>query len=350
MVEIWIKFGKTEVFSDIPQEATLNIVEPQPTWETPNPSEVINNLFDEYQDLMPHEASETTILVDYIHGVYEYDRLLFSLLVKIIEKGVEPEKIKVITSAWRYGTQDIELEVRDKLRQEFRRIGIQKIESTGEITWNKNGKIDIAVLPTAYWQNKITDPTHMLEKHNHIPEPKLIINPTVGYSGYISEIKYGDKPEITNIPREETYLIKVENNPEVVILGSNGHPTDYTLYSCMHILTSIQGKVEDTVILFIAECGKGLGPETFIQKLINIKTGESGEDDENGYVIKRWLELTDKTKVCMTTLLPSSIVETLLNAKHSTVLDDALVYAWRIKSKSSHVAVIPNPLFALIRM
>ncbi len=351
MVEVWLKFGKTEVFSDIPQEASLDIIENKPTWEIPNFNDAINNLFNEYQDTMPKNEDGYTILIDYVDGINGYDKLIFSLVVKIIETGMEPEKIKIITTAWRYGMHEIELEARDKLRQEFKRIGIQKIETIDDTMLGSNSsKIDIAVLPITYWQNKITNSTEILSRYSNIPKPQLFVNPIVGYSGYIYEIRYGDSPQTLSEMKDEVCSIVVEGKPEIIILGSNGYPTDYTLYSCMHIPTSLQGKLEDTIIIFVAECMKGLGPEDFIDKLVSIKTEEPKENIEDYPMISKWLELTKKAKICMTTLLPSTLVETLLNAKQATTLDEALIYAWRIKSKNSHVTVIPNPLFSTIRI
>ncbi len=329
MVEVWLKYGKTEVFADLPSEANITIIQNEITGR--RFGEDVKRLVEENEHLINRD-NKVVMFVDYVAGLEGLDELIQDTIniFMTLEKRLE-----LVISGWRYYSDKVEKELAANVAHIAKHFpNVDRIITLREYDAGKYGKnAKVIVAPKIMWGYTTIGAEHFKKQIPNLNEDVLIIEANAA-RGEIKSINMETDEE------HDGAIVYLEEKPDVIILCGDGYPTDNNLYSCMHIPASLYGVAEDCVIIFVAECSGGLGPGSFIQSLVSRHNNvESGD-----MVLERWFKLVDVSKVCMVTALPATYVEKLLGARHSDVVDDALTYAWRVKGRESRVVAIPQVL------
>jgi hypothetical protein len=129
-------------------------------------------------------------------------------------------------------------------------------------------------------------------------------------------------------------------NPEIVLLGGPGHPVDSKLAASVNTLSSMAGVSPGKVVVTALECSGGLGPPHFIELLTGLRSLEGGDPASRS--LAAWLETASNHRVCLVTSIPAALVSKYLKARHADTIDQAMMYAWRARSKDAAVLVVPN--------
>ncbi|MDJ0269904.1 MAG: hypothetical protein NXY59_05060 [Aigarchaeota archaeon] len=329
MVEVWLRYGKTEVFADIPSEANTTIIQNEITGR--RFGEDIKRLVEENEHLINLD-NKVVMFIDYVAGLRGLDELIQDTINVFMQLE---KRLELVISGWRYYSDKVEKELAAHVAHFAKHFtNVDRIITLREYDvgkYAKNAKVIVA--PKMVWGYTILGAEHF---------KKQILNPSGDILIIEANAARGEVKSI-NMEAEEEHdeaVAYLEDKPDVIIISGDGYPTDNNLYSCMHIPASLYEVAEDCVIIFLAECGEGLGPSSFIQSLVSRRNNvESGDE-----VLEGWFKLVDVSKVCMVTALPATYVERLLGARHSDVVDDALTYAWRVKGRESKVVAIPQML------
>lgn len=327
-MEIWLKYGRTEVFADFGGER-LQIFETQPV--KADFTNTIESAADTISDSSPVE-----ILVDYVSGVEGFSELVVTLISKLLDKRIDPRGVKVKVSGWRYGHQQVEEIITSELAQAVKRLAVE-VSPLGR---DSSSDGFILISPTIYWGGKITSPSKLCRSS----VPVFTLSPAVGWGGAIVDLFAGEYREVERRASEvveNSSKLAISPDVDILVLGGPGYPTDHYLSTTIHLASALSDDLEGLAVIIPWECSGGLGPKDFIQSL----TGET-EGDSSPYAswVRIWRAISTKNKVCLVTSLPSTIVEKLLNAKQADTLDNALIYARRLKSREANIVVLKGSL------
>ena len=324
VVDVWLKYGRTEIFADFGSGDNLRVVEPpQPSLDSSQSLDGVVGVLDAGQPV--------TLVVDYVAGLKGYLELLETLVDKLSINGFTPKDIEIRVTAWRYFSEHVERECISEVASHLRRRGVEKISGLQP----DQSEADILVSPAIFWGGGITT-VHRLEK------VYTSIIPIISYGGAVAEILVGRPQDIgdriSELVMQRSHLAS-EEAYDIIVLGGPGHPTDLYLSSSIHLISAVGENVKDKVVIIPLECSGGLGPQSFVDTLT-----KKVSDDIFGRWVGLWAERAEKNKICMVTATPSSLVEKLLGARHADTLDQALTYAWRVKSKEAKILVLAQSL------
>ncbi len=334
MTEVWFKYGKTEIFTDI--EGPLEILQPYKKWSDKE------KLIELIGRTLGNKVK--TLVIDYVYSVEGYDDVVYSTVEALIRNGVDENNLKVFVTCWRYSEPALEKTAATHIKDILKGLLVTKIENLQRIDMLDLDKA-LFITPTIYWDGEITGVAHFLRMLGLGLEVKAL-TPVVGYGGSVAEVAVGESEEVAKPSMEKAEKISryiPTNTADIILLGGPGHPVDSSFSTSMNISASVLDIRPGKVIVFILECSEGLGKNAAVFLLNNKNIGS----EVDGMLKKRyeiWRKIVTEHKICMVTALPSTIVSNLLNARQMDTLEQALAYGWRVKSKDSTVLAIPNSL------
>jgi hypothetical protein len=256
---------------------------------------------------------------------------------QLLLNGFNPKDVEISVTAWRYFSEHVERECIAEVTTHLRRKGFEKIGGlkTGQ------SEADILISPAIFWGGEITTFKN-IQQNIGLDKTYISVTPVISYGGTVSEIVVGKPQDIyekaSELARQYSQL-KSEEGFDIVVLGGPGHPADLYLSSSIHLISALGDHVEGRVVIIPLECSAGLGSQSFVDALTGKAVGNIYEK-----WVGLWAERAEKNKICMVTAIPSSMVEKLLNARHADTLDEALIYAWRVKSKEAKILVLAQAL------
>ncbi|MEM1952230.1 MAG: hypothetical protein QXH12_05780 [Candidatus Caldarchaeum sp.] len=324
MVEVWLRYGKTMIFTDI--EENFEIVKNSKTWtESQKLREEISNTV---------KSGINRIVIDYVYGVERFDEVIETAVSAVGEKLSSSDRLEVFVSCWRYGDL-VEKVLFDIAKNTIYETGVEKIKHLTSSEVDLSAALVIS--PSIYWDGEVVCWRDFCDFMG--TNGGYVVSPVVGYCGVVSEVLFGEKLDehetvaITNQAASYT----TADNPDIILVGGPGHPIDARLSTCINLAAAVADTSPNKVVVYAFECSEGLGDNEFIKTLIGTASSPTFEKR-----VAAWRNTASKHKVCVVTALPATFVEELLHAKHSDTLDQALVYGRRIKTREAKVLVVEN--------
>ncbi|MEM4273831.1 MAG: hypothetical protein QW420_05695 [Candidatus Caldarchaeum sp.] len=320
MVEVWFKYGSTEIFADL--EESVEVLNPSGSRHASYTDEIRRCLEDVVE----------AVVVDYVYAVDGYDEAVVSTVGTCTENF---PSVEVYVSSWRYADAQTEKSLYEYVRKLLPEVKkIQPLTGTDKADPSKT----LLFSPAVYWGGRVIGPKDLWKKPSH---GLRLVSPVVGCGGYVAEVMVGEFEEVSQmaVRRAEELSKYSPNNPaDVVLVGGPGHPVDKRFSACLHMASSVSKLEPGKVVVFMFESSEGLGEEW----LLKLAKGEHVQDSELVEQWKDWKAVAEKHKVVLVTALPSTVVEKILNARQADTLDQAVVYARRVKSREARVLAVPN--------
>ncbi|MEM1575155.1 MAG: lactate racemase domain-containing protein [Nitrososphaerota archaeon] len=162
------------------------------------------------------------------------------------------------------------------------------------------------------------------------------------FSGSIDEI---NEKSINLL--NEIYNLKIDEKADIVVASLGGLPYDRTLENACDCLINLLNILsEKGVLIIVSECRKGLGSmifSSFLEKdskeIYEKLKKEPRIEIYRAYILKKFLE---DFKMAIVSIIPKSIISELLKIKSYDNVSEALTYAFRIVGKNSKLFVIPE--------
>ena len=331
MVEVWVRYGVTEIFTDI--DGPIEILQPARRWSLTEG--VVEKLAAELN------SDSDTVLIDYVWGLEGFEQVVETCLRAVAGVHGDLSEVKVGVSCWRYNDPEVEKALFNHMGKKLREIGVGTVfhaKAAGE----HSGALFIS--PAVYWDGRVLGPGASAEVMG-LSDVSLAVSPVVGCGGVVANLVYGGLEEVAGLSvREalESSAFSPVKNPEIVLLGGPGYPADSKLAACVNTLSSMAGVSPGKVVVTALECSGGIGPPHFTELLTGLRNLEG--TDTVSRSLAAWLETASNHRVCLVTSLPAALVSRFLKARHADTLDQAMMYAWRARSKDAAVLVVPNAL------
>ncbi|MEM4410863.1 MAG: hypothetical protein QXT61_04070, partial [Candidatus Caldarchaeum sp.] len=329
MVELWFKYGRTEIFADV--ENSLEIL--QPPQRLPAAEQLIHQIASRISHGM------RTLVIDYVHMLEGLDHVISSAVEAMVRKGVSCDEIEALVTCWRYGDQHVERFLFNHVKGLLKDLGV-KFEHRQELADADLSKA-LTVTPTVYWDSETVGVPDFCQDCRH----GLVVTPIAGYGGVVADVLVGEFEEVVeqSLERAETLARYTPTKAaDIILVGGPGYPVDSRLSSCINIASSVLDVQPGKVVVFMLECSEGLGEDEFVSLMVGTTPGENERSKILEKRLAVWRKVVQNHKVCLVTALPSTIVGRLLNARQMDTLDQALAYGWRLKSKEATVLAVPN--------
>ncbi|MDW8084230.1 MAG: hypothetical protein RMI49_03415 [Candidatus Caldarchaeum sp.] len=331
-MEVWLKYGKTMVFTDL--EDSFEILQPKKAWD--RVEETAEKLAEKIDD------NCGKLVVDYVHGVAGLENVLESVVKAFQLRGLDFQELEVLVSSWRYGDLAVEKSLSNIVKSLVAEWNLKKVSQT-ELS-NDALSDAVVVSPSVYWDGSVVCYHDFFDYVGFHPH-SVVVSPVAGYGGVVVDVLVGE-----NIQRDalvqrtlEAASYTASNNPQIIVAGCPGYPTDSKLLACINLASAVINLQPNKVVIFAMECSEGLGPKTFTNTLLG--------KEQNVLFEKRvdaWKTAVSKHKVCLVTALPSTIVNEILGARQCDTLDQAIVYGRRVKSREANVLFAENVLGTML--
>jgi nickel-dependent lactate racemase len=162
------------------------------------------------------------------------------------------------------------------------------------------------------------------------------------FSGSIEEIN-GKSINLLN----EIYNLKIDEKADIVIASLGGFPYDKTLENACDCLINLSNILsEKSVLIIVSECRKGLGSMNFSlllekdsKEIYEKLKQEPKIEIYRAYILKKFLE---NFKMALVSIIPKSIISEILKIKTYDNVSEALTYAFRIVGKNSKLLIVPQ--------
>ncbi|GEM_PF-1894561 len=162
------------------------------------------------------------------------------------------------------------------------------------------------------------------------------------FSGSIEEI---NEKSINLL--NEIYSLKINEKADIVIASLGGFPYDKTLENACDCLINLSNILsEKSVLIIVSECRKGLGSMNFSlflekdpKEIYEKLKKEPKIEIYRAYILKKFLE---NFKMALVSIIPKSIISEILKIKTYDNVSEALTYAFRIVGKNSKLFIVPQ--------
>lgn len=324
MVELWFRYGKTEVFAEV--EESLEVLKPVESVVDEN--KVVEQLRE------TADSRLDTVVLDYVYSVEGFDQVVSTSLRTLAEAGGE---LKVYASFWRYVDSAVEKLLLSHVNQLLRDLnlgGAHPLRNPQSLDPSKT----LLLSPAAYWGGEILSASDFCRKFGL---SLRTLSPIVGSGGCVADVVAGELKDVAQTSVEKASALSIytpERPAEILLVGGPGHPVDSRFSACMYLAGSVLRTDPGKVVVLMLESAEGLGDEWLLKLL-------KGEQVDEPLAVKFWdvwKNVVEMHKVVVVTALPVTLVSRILNARHADTLDQALLYARRVKSRESRVLAAPN--------
>ncbi len=180
----------------------------------------------------------------------------------------------------------------------------------------------------------------------------FIVNTVEDWRGIVAEVVAGDPTRswedgvstattLANVPQEHRF--------DIAIVSAGGHPGDVTLYTAMEALHSgLAATRHDGVIMLVAECSRGAGPEGFLKgvtdftsepEVLSIIESDFEIGMERALFLRRVL---DSRRIIISSKLRSSLVEDNLGCVAVGDAQEGLEVARDMTKTRARIAAFAN--------
>lgn len=389
MVELWLKYGKTEIFVDVPPEARCFVAEPGRSAEVENVGANVESVIESFGygelESLIRSSKKISLLVDTQLLAESFLRVYRKLIDFIAQHKSNETSFSVLLSPWRYGKVGVEnftnVEGIDVTKVNV--IIVDRYSESSEwILDDASGlqvhheylssDLKLVFLPTEYHgAYGLLDYRHTVimgtvytkskpKRAKSIESLWVVANnlkPDLAFQTVHSDKKglvkiFAGQPEqvaasASSLARD-ILTIRLKNKTDILIVSPGGAPYDSTLMNAFQTLGNLEHIIKnDGVLILASECTNGLGGPEFAAELGRYASEKddyhpSSIINHEAVLIDKFKLLSRKCKIALVSTLPKAYVEKLLGAKAFDTLSDALSYAFRIKGKECNVTLIPD--------
>lgn len=185
------------------------------------------------------------------------------------------------------------------------------------------------------------------------PEIEICIFP--GKSERQPVVMYGESGEVDRRAKqliEDLLMPRIHSRFPLVVLGCGGSPYDDSLISTTNTVDNARGVLsEGGVIIVAAECSEGVGSEALEHYLFLGNSVEELEDELQknfsfeAFTAYRIRNLSRHSKVGLVSIIPRTFVSEFLDFRPFDTVSEAVHYGTRVKGKESPVAILPSGQF-----
>ncbi|MEM2910020.1 MAG: hypothetical protein QXO01_02990 [Nitrososphaerota archaeon] len=389
MVELWLKYGKTEVFVDIPSETQYFVAEPSRPTEVENVEAEVESAIEnlghkEFENLI-RSSKKVSLLVDTQLPTESFLRIYRKLTEFIIQHKDNETPFNVLLSPWRYCKKEVEhftnlegpyatnvnvivvdryseshewvlddasgLQVHHEYLGSDLKLVLSPTEHHGVyglldcrhvtimgVTYAKSRPKRSKSLESLWEVAKNLQPSLAFQTvHSN---RKGLVNVFAGQPEHVVRSAYNSAHDVLTI--------RLKNRADIVIASPGGAPYDSTLMNTFQALGNLEHVIKnDGIIILAGECADGLGGPDFAAELSKYAVEKdeyhpSSIINHEAAIINKFKLLSRKYRIALVSTLPKAYVERLLGAKAFDTLSDALSYALRIKGKECSILLIPD--------
>ena len=389
MVELWLKYGKTEIFVDVPSDMQYFVAEPSKSVELENveadlESALVGLGCEEFERLI-RSSKKISLVVDTQLPAESFLSVYKKLIEYVAQHKSSEASFSVLLSPWRYrgiGIEDF-MNIENIVDVKINSIVVDRYSESSEWALDEtsglqvhqeylSSDLKIVLLPTEYHgayglldyrhtivmgmayaksrPKRVKSIESLWEVANNI-KPDLTIQTVHSDKKGLVKIFAGQPEQVTTSASSlahDTLTAKLKNKTDIVIVSPGGTPYDSTLMNALQTLGNVEHAVKNDGILILAsECTNGLGGPEFTAELGRYALEKddyrpSSIINHESMLINKFRLLSRKYKIALVSTLPKAYVERLLGAKAFDTLSDALSYALRIKGKECSISLIPD--------
>jgi hypothetical protein len=386
LVELWLKYGKTEVFVDVPSDMQYFVAEPSKSVEVENVEadleSAIVGLGREELERLIHSSKKISLVVDTQLPAESFLSVYKKLIEYIAQHKSAEASFSVLLSPWRYSGIGIEnfmniddIKINSIVVDRYSEASEWALDDATGLQVNQeylSSDLKIVLLPTEYHgayglldyrhtivmgiaysksrPKRVKSIENLWEVANSI-KPNLTIQTVHSYKKGLVKVFAGQPEQVATSASSlahDTLTVRLKNKTDIVIVSPGGTPYDLTLMNALQTLGNVEHAIKNDGILILAsECTNGLGGPDFIAELGRYALEKddyrpSSIINHEAVLINKFRLLSRKCKIALVSTLPKTYVERLLGAKAFDTLSDALSYALRIKGKECSISLIPD--------
>lgn len=389
MVELWLKYGKTEIFVDVPSEICYFVAKPSGSAEVEDVEtaveSTINSLGREEFKRSIHSSKKISLLVDTQLPTESFLQVYKKLISFIAQHKNDEAPFNVLLSPWRYGVVGVEnfTKVGDVETTKINTLVVDRYSESSEWVLDDSSglmihreylssDLKIVLMPTEHHgAYGLLDYRHTLimgivyaksrpkrtKSIESLWEVSKNLEPNIVFQTVHSDKKdlvkiFAGRPEQVSASAsslaKNILTARLKNKADIIIISPGGAPYDSTLMNTLQVLGNLEHIIKNDGILILAsECSNGLGSYEFVAELSRYLSEKdnyrpSSIINHEAMLINRFRLISRKYKVALVSTLPKTYTEGLLGAKAFDTLSDALSYALRIKGKECNVVLIPD--------
>ncbi len=389
MVEIWLKYGKTEIFVDVPSEIQCVVAEPSRSVEVNNVEAEAESAIEslghgEFERLI-RPPKKISLLVDTQLPTESFLRVYRKVIDFIVQHKSDGASLHVLLSPWRYGKVGIEnftniegvdvTNINVAIVDRYSESSGWVLEDVSGLQVHRdylNSDLKIVLLPTEhhgtyglldYRHTIIMGATHTKSRPKRAKSIESLwelannLKPSIALQTVHSDKKglvkvFAGQPEsvaasASNLAHN-VLTVRLKDKTDILIVSPGGTPYDSTLMNTLQTLGNFEHIIKnDGVLILVSECTNGLGSPEFVTELSRYVLEKddyrpSSIIHHEAVLINKFKLLYRKYKIVLVSTLPKTYVERLLGAKAFDTLSDALSYALRIKGKECNVTFVPD--------
>ncbi len=153
---------------------------------------------------------------------------------------------------------------------------------------------------------------------------------------------------------DEMYKVSVERRAEIVVVSPGGDPLDDSLCHAVqgvdHALNAVK---KGGVVVLVAECSGGYGPEVFYDWTAKFKGLKDMERElkrrfaSEGHTTYRLMRALQKVRIILVSVMPDYYAVNTFNLRTARAVNDALREAFDLAGKKAKVWTMPQGSFTL---
>ncbi|TFG12413.1 DUF2088 domain-containing protein [Candidatus Thorarchaeota archaeon] len=194
-----------------------------------------------------------------------------------------------------------------------------------------------------------------LMEGSSLPKPGIAMDFITDYSGNISSLVVGELGSVwqKNMERSKMVMeVDCSLRADVAIVSMGGSPWDRTLYDALEgLFVSTKVTREGALVILLAECGSGVGPESFERLMRSSTSAETARAEAQRHFMVGmekvpiyWEMLATREFVIMSELDDETVKE-VCHAIPAESLQAALAYAEKVQGIDATYAIIPYGKF-----
>lgn len=186
-------------------------------------------------------------------------------------------------------------------------------------------------------------------------KPDVAMDFVTDYEGNISSFVVGELESVwEKSVKQSRMLMEVDCSlrADVAIVSMGGNPWDRTLYDALDgLFVATKVTREGGLVILVAECKSGLGPESFERLMRACSTTDAAKSEAQKHFmmgmekVPSYLDIHATREITIVSELPDKIVQDVCHAKSVKSLQAALDYAEKIHGIDATYAIIPYGKF-----
>ncbi len=408
-MEIWIPYGESEVFAEIKEANLIGILEPL-VKESVNVEESVEKISKEVLPSLVGSGDRVLFIVDHPWKPAIYRKVLGRMAKGLEESGVRKKDVTVLFGRGlfeRASYADMIKAVGEDVIRDYEIIQhdpessqMAEIGRTGkgvEVLVNKKVlEADVRVaLTTAhfdglsgYWTSKDLILPGISAKKSVIGDLSLYLEGKSAAGVREGNPVYEDRKEAMDMARidlsvewvlegdkvvsfgggrpedveaksvrcvDEVYRREVKEEADICVVSAGGYPFDETFYhACESLERASLVTKEGGVIVALAQCREGYGPDDFFRWMEKFKSSKSVASaltkmpSVGGFMAYRLRKVLERNRVYVVSALPEYVAR-VLGVKVFRTFGDALDAAFRVMGRRARVLVIQHGTWILPR-